>query len=244
MSGPIVRIAAKFGGVVRHASVGIHVRHIESSIQRPFVLFRRWDGAKNRDRGGPAVKPTNSSAHLVFCANPGGLNEAVTNLGRRFGSSICALPPLGRRTGWVKRCASFSAPPGEAGDLRVVWVVGAAAPDGDGSVCPAWNEDPVRPAVPSILVAPECLKYLVQAPSTYERASGPEEALLPVGQPGVVFVSLPVEFRRRPDRAPDRACCYEYGGCCGLRSRLRHRTRICRPRNPWSKRSAVPPTTS
>lgn len=43
MFGPVVHIADEFAAVAQHEIMGIHVLHIESSIQSLFVVFIRYD---------------------------------------------------------------------------------------------------------------------------------------------------------------------------------------------------------
>ncbi len=85
-----------------------------------------------------------------------------------------------------ERVRQFLGTRGNADDRRLVWI--AASGGATDAICPAWDEDFVRPQVPAVLVAPACIKFLVQAPSTYEPLRAPDDAAPPAGAPGVLFI--------------------------------------------------------
>ncbi|MBV8536271.1 MAG: hypothetical protein JO128_11800, partial [Alphaproteobacteria bacterium] len=122
-------------------------------------------------------------------AHVAGLTRAWTSLEQRFGFSDARIAVAGSPHELGEDLRQFLAAPGKPDDLRLVWVAGPGA-DAPNSVCPAWSEEFVRPQVPTILVAPSCIKFLVQAPSTYEQAAAADPgAPPPADGPGVVFIN-------------------------------------------------------
>ena len=133
-------------------------------------------------------------------AHVAGLTRAWSGLEQRLGFSDVRIAVAGSPHELGEDVRQFLAAPGKPDDLRLVWIAGSGA-DAANSVCPAWSEDFVRPQVPTIVVAPSCIKFLVQAPSTYEQAAAVDPAAPPPGTPGVVFINTPDS----PDDPPELA---------------------------------------
>jgi len=90
---------------------------------------------------------------------------------------------------------SFLTAPGKPDQLRIIWVEGGT------DVCPSFDEIPVRPQVRSLIIAPSCIKLLVQAPTTYERLNEKGQDNRSVGDhqvPAVAFVSLTDKTAPKP----------------------------------------------
>ena len=138
----------------------------------------------------PAPAGATSQALLISDApaHVAGLTRTWASLQQRFGFSDVRIAVAGSSHEVGEDLRQFLAAPGKPDDLRLVWIAGPGA-DAANSVCPAWSEDFVRPQVPTILVAPSCLKFLVQAPSTYEQVAAADPAAPPPGAPGVVFIN-------------------------------------------------------
>lgn len=81
--------------------------------------------------------------------------------------------------------------------LRLILVLGDKAQ----RVCPGHDEPAVRPALPTIILGPACVKLIVRAPTSYETmsATARAEPPSPPSSPPIVFVSLPAD-----GMAPDR----------------------------------------
>ena len=81
----------------------------------------------------------------------------------------------------------FLAAPGGQDDLRLVWVTSGRA-----DVCPHADEDAVRPSVSAIVIAPACVKFLIQSPTAYERLDATfdnaPKAASSAGPPEVAFL--------------------------------------------------------
>lgn len=133
-------------------------------------------------------------------AHVAGLTRAWSGLEQRLGFSDVRIAVAGSPHELGEDLRQFLAAPGQPDDLRLVWIAGPGG-DAGNSVCPAWSEDFVRPQVPTIVVAPSCIKFLVQAPSTYEQAAAVDPAAPPPGAPGVVFINTP----DTPDDPPELA---------------------------------------
>lgn len=117
-----------------------------------------------------------------------GLTRLWTSLEKGLGFSDVRIAVAGSPHEIADNLRQFLGAPGTADDLRLVWIAGSGA-DAATSVCPSWNEEFVRPQVPTILVAPTCVKFLVQAPSTYEQIADADPTAPIAGPPGVVFLS-------------------------------------------------------
>lgn len=140
---------------------------------------------------GPARASATSQVLLIgeAPAHVAGLTQAWTSLQQRFGFTEVRIAVAGSAHEIGEDLRQFLGAPGNAGDLRLVWVAGPGA-ETAGSVCPAWSEEFVRPQVRTILVAPSCIKFLVQAPSTYEQVAAADDAVPPPpAAPGVVFIN-------------------------------------------------------
>lgn len=142
---------------------------------------------------GPAPASATSQVLLIgdAPAHVAGLTQAWTSLEQHFGFSDVRIAVAGSPHEIGEDVRQFLAAPGRPDDLRLVWIAGPGA-DAANSVCPAWSEEFVRPQVPTILVAPSCIKFLVQSPSTYEQIAAADAAAPPPADgPGVVFINAP-----------------------------------------------------
>ncbi|MBF0094545.1 MAG: peptidoglycan DD-metalloendopeptidase family protein [Alphaproteobacteria bacterium] len=122
-----------------------------------------------------------------------GLRMALRRYGGAGDIKVSTLADPEAMAGAVR---AFLSTPNQGDDLRLVWVSGGGY-GSPGSVCPPWSEEAVRPAGPSIIVAPACFKVLVQPATPYEHldAAKPDDdgddALLSAITPGVAFFSTP-----------------------------------------------------
>jgi len=95
----------------------------------------------------------------------------------------------------AERVRGFLATPGKPDELRVVWV------EGGSDACPGFDEAPVRPQARTLVVAPTCLKLLLQAPTTYERlgTEGQDDrSSIDPQTPALAFISLNEVNTRKP----------------------------------------------
>jgi len=136
------------------------------------------------------TEPASASNEALLIGKPpadrAGLTQLWTSLAQRFSFTDVRIAMAGSPHEVGERVRQFLAAPGNPDDRRLVWV--SSASDGTDSVCPAFDEDFVRPRVPAILVAPACVKYLVQAPSTYEPLQAAGDVTAAAGVPGVLFI--------------------------------------------------------
>jgi len=119
-------------------------------------------------------------------ADRAGLTQLWTSLAQSFAFTDVRIAIAGSPHELGDRVRQFLGTPGNADDRRLVWIAGAGA--ATDALCPAWDEDFVRPRVPAIVVAPACIKYLVQAPSNFEPLQAADDSGPPPGAPGVLFI--------------------------------------------------------
>ncbi len=169
-------------------------------------LSRNWQGTAAAVLIGAGFAPAQAGAAgqaLLIADAPAhiaGLTRAWSGLEQRLGFNDVRIAVAASPHELGEDLRQFLAAPGKPDDLRVVWIAGPGA-DAVHSVCPAWSEDFVRPQVPTIVVAPSCIKFLVQSPSTYEQAAAIDPAASVPGNPGVVFINTP----DTPDDPPELA---------------------------------------
>ena len=87
-------------------------------------------------------------------------------------------------------------------ELRVLWIVGSD------SVCPNFDEIPIRPLARTLIIAQPCAKLLIQAPTTYERLGADmqdDREKSNQWEHGVAFVSLFGDFSTKPDSLISKA---------------------------------------
>lgn len=147
---------------------------------------------------GPGEAEARTRALLVARTGPAGdgdlagLRTALRQDGEVADIQMATLPDPVAMAGAIR---AFLSAPNQGDDLRLVWVAGGGY-GSPGSVCPPWSEEAVRPAGPSIIVAPACFKVLVQPATPYERfdtanLDADDGALLYAITPGVAFFSTP-----------------------------------------------------
>ncbi len=91
--------------------------------------------------------------------------ELRASLKKDFGVDGIQVATAGNSHDIAERVRTFLGADGKPDEFRVVWVTGNAG----GDICPGFDEVPVRPQARSLVVAPSCLKLVIQAPTTYER---------------------------------------------------------------------------
>jgi murein DD-endopeptidase MepM/ murein hydrolase activator NlpD len=117
------------------------------------------------------------------------LAEIRANLKTGFGINTIQVATSSGSHDIAERVRDFLSVTGKPDDMRVIWITGGSP----GDVCPSFDEAPVRPQSRSLVIAPTCVKLLVQAPTTYERlgAEGQDDRSgIDQRVPGVAFVSL------------------------------------------------------
>lgn len=123
------------------------------------------------------------------------LVELGNTLKTAYGVDEVQVATAGAAHEVAERVRGFLATPGKPGELRLIWV------EGGSDACPGFDEAPVRPQARTLVVAPTCLKLLVQAPTTYERlgAEGQDDrSSVDPRTPALAFISLNEVKTRKP----------------------------------------------
>ena len=113
--------------------------------------------------------------------------ELRASLKNDFGVDDILVATAGNPHEIADRVRAFLGAKGKPDEFRVVWVPGNAS-----DICPGFDEAPVRPQTRSLVVAPSCLKLVIQAPTTYERLGAEnhdDRSGVDPRAPAVAFVS-------------------------------------------------------
>lgn len=144
--------------------------------------------------------PARAKTGALLIGTPGSddaLAGLATSLKTGYGVDDIQVAVPGNAHDIAERVRAYLASPGKPDELRVIWILDG----GSNAVCPNFDEAPVRPQTRSMVVAPPCIKLLVQAPTTYERlGTETQEDRSAVDQhaPGVAFVSFTGTEPRKP----------------------------------------------
>lgn len=145
--------------------------------------------------------PAEAKTEALLIGTPrssGALDELRDTLKTGFAIGEVQVATVGNTHDLAERVRGFLAATGKPDDLRVVWVHG-----GD-DACPGFDEEPVRPQARSLVIAPTCMKLLVQAPTTYERLGTEgrnDRNGIDPRSPAIAFVSLTGEKSRKSSDA-------------------------------------------
>ncbi len=133
---------------------------------------------------------------LIGTPSSGEALEAFrTNLKTVFGLDEVQVARPSNSHEVAQRVRDYLSAIGKPDELRVLLIAGNEA------VCPGFDEAPVRPLARTLIIAPPCVKLLIQAPTTYVRLGAEiqddrEENDQRV--PGVAFVSVVGDLSTKP----------------------------------------------